>query len=82
MVSLTSEVTKLAPRLEAVKADVVSGITHVLEERAIGAGTVTRDGLQQAIGDALNPVMAMLQRLSSSGTAAVVAPVETAAPMQ
>lgn len=34
---------------ENLVPDVVSGVTGVLEERAIGAGTVTRDGLSEML---------------------------------
>ena len=45
----------------------VAGVAQILEERAIGAGTVTRDGLQTMITTCLRDagVMNILERLEN-----------------
>jgi hypothetical protein len=41
-----SQVAAIPPAVDSVVPRVVDGVIKVLEDRAIGAGTVTRDGLQ------------------------------------
>lgn len=48
------EVTAVIPAVESSVPKVVGGVTQVLEDRAIGAGTVTRDGLRNMLNEVLN----------------------------
>lgn len=42
-------VAKLLPAITVMSDQIINGVINVLEERAIGAGTVTRDGLEEMI---------------------------------
>ena len=44
---------QMGDAIGTIPATVVTGLTVVLEERAIGAGTVTRDGLKEQLNDVL-----------------------------
>jgi len=54
MQRVEASVMALLPALGRVTDDVVTGVTRVLEDRAIGAEVVTRAGLQTMITDVLN----------------------------
>ena len=53
-VILLNEMNHVSENLSQVSDRVVQGVIEVLEERAIGAGTVTRDGLHDMIGECLS----------------------------
>jgi hypothetical protein len=71
----------LLPKMEAIAPSVVDGVVKELEERAIGAKTVTFDGLQAALEQKLTDVLNrtgltdLVQRLAPGAPAA-------AAPLQ
>jgi hypothetical protein len=46
MMNMTEEMKAIIPAVDRIVPRVVNGVETVLEERAIGAGTVTRDGLE------------------------------------
>lgn len=54
---------ELSQGLEAAVAKTISGITKVLEERAVGMNTVTRDGLDTVLQTALAPLTEKLEQL-------------------
>lgn len=53
MTSMVNAIQKVIPAIDAAKNQIVDGVVQVLEDRAIGAGTVTRDGLQQLLSSEL-----------------------------
>jgi len=53
MQSLSSSFTAVIPALNRVSSEVVDGVVQVIETRAIGAGTVTRDGLETLLNSCL-----------------------------
>jgi len=53
MENMSSHLQKLIPAIKEVAPDTAQLITKVLEDRAIGAGTVTKDCLEEAISTAL-----------------------------
>jgi len=58
-------VSQVGGGMEALPGSVVAGVIQVLEERAIGAGTVTRDGLKDHLNDVLKDsgLLATVDRL-------------------
>jgi hypothetical protein len=53
MNDIERKLDQVVPAMTNLQSSIVDGITNVLEERAIGAGTVTRDGLQEMLHDLL-----------------------------
>jgi hypothetical protein len=49
MKRIRGDIYNVLPKLESVSVDVVEGVVRELEDRAIGAGTVTRDGLRDLL---------------------------------
>jgi len=56
----SAEVKQILPALVDSVQKTVDGITNILEERAIGAGTVTKDGLEKMIRSTMESVMNMV----------------------
>jgi hypothetical protein len=54
---IRDDVRNLVPRIEKVVPDIVQGVTDVLEERAIGAGTVTTHDLKEMIKNVMGDVL-------------------------
>jgi hypothetical protein len=67
MHGLASSVCKLLPAIRQCSEDTVQGVIRELEVRAIGAGTVTRDGLNESIMRCLEDagISRILERLES-----------------
>ena len=56
-ITILTKMASLETKMDAVPqlvAQVIEGVTQVLEDRAIGAGTVTRDGLHDMLKDILS----------------------------
>lgn len=54
MTSLATQVNNILPNFDTLADRVVAGVTQVLEERAIGAGVVTYDGLKEMLSNVLD----------------------------
>lgn len=54
MATLVTQINEMLPKFESVPSKVVTGVIEVLEERAIGAGTVTYDGLKQMLTEVMD----------------------------
>lgn len=54
MMALSQGVKEIVPALNNIPTKIIDGVINVLEERAIGAGTVTFTGLQQMIQQCFN----------------------------
>ena len=65
--NLSRDLQQLVPALNAVAPSVVAGVTHVLEERAIAANTVTKAGLEEVLAQVLERtgVTALVKRMTS-----------------
>ena len=70
-----SAVQQCIPAIEAVVPKVVGAVVKELEDRAIGAGTVTREGLENVLMDVLRAA-GVLQMVSRTTTAEVSRPLE------
>ena len=57
MKQIEDEIKKVIPALQESVTSTVSGIVHELEERAIGARTVTTDGLKAMLEETLQQVL-------------------------
>jgi hypothetical protein len=57
MQGMRDEVRRVVPRIESAVPEVVQGVTNVLEERAIGAGTVTTHGLKEMMKTVMGDVL-------------------------
>jgi hypothetical protein len=54
---MVDEVCKVVPRIDSAGPEVVKGVTQMLEDRAIGAGTVTKHGLQEMLKTLMGDVL-------------------------
>jgi hypothetical protein len=73
-VMLLTQMQQMAQSVNVIVPQVIEGVIDVLEERAIGARTVTRDGLEQMIKNCLEQagVAQLVQRLSEPSQHQVV----------
>ena len=54
MTNISTEVSQILQALESLSNQTISGVTQVLENRAIGASTATRNGLQEMLTSLLS----------------------------
>ena len=69
MQSVADTIKELLPEIREIPPTVVSGVADLLEERAVGANTVTRNGLREMLRDLLQPLQTRLDTLAEGGTA-------------
>lgn len=62
---ISDNVTEIIPALDKVVPDVVNGVVGEIESRALNAGTVIRDGLEELLNSCLEKagLMALMQRI-------------------
>ena len=54
---ISDNISKIIPAIEKSTKDAIAGLVNVLEERAIGANTVTYEGLSKSINNTLTSVL-------------------------
>jgi hypothetical protein len=65
--ALVTALRNIVPAIEASRDQTVQRIMDGLEERAVGAGTVTHHGVQRLLDAQLAPLMAAMDRLERGG---------------
>ena len=77
------DIQAIIPAVERIQENVVNGVKEAIEERAVNAGTVTRDGLDMLLSNCLQRagVFELVARLNSNtATMVPAAPVVTPPP--